>query len=507
MRYSKNIGIMLFAALIAFALLNEFLITPLAISDSDFTTYSIVILLMLPLFALFMLKENFLPEVTAKDIIAGILAFLLLFLLIFILRVRLSYLFVDMRVDMLLFPLLIASLAMLLFGIKNLNRFRAIMVYSIFASPALLLWLASANGGFVAANTLVIYEIVKLGFPHAVYSAPMTITANGYSVGIGQTCVGIGILIGIVMFLAPLAYLYDGKAPRKALWMASGFLLMLLLNFLRMLGIAVSWFFFGPSNTIIAIHLFAGILLFYIAIIAMVLLSGKYGLAFPAAKKRAKRPERSKQNRLYLVGIFLAIAVAIAYYLLLSDYTGAHILSPLSVYQHGTFNASRLNGFVAMVSNQSNFDITAIQDTAQNSVVIAASNATFSRTDPIAMLVTSSLINDLPYLLTNTTIVGEMTFFSNDSTTQSVYYLESYGRSFMLFNEIIPYTYPNGTTTSIGVYAVVPANGTSASIHCSNYYNAPYTSIINFANPVSHNSWAGARIVSAYCIIKKLVRQ
>ncbi len=511
MVYDRRVAVILFAVLIAASLLDSLSITSLAISDSDFTTYIIVPMLMLPLFALFMLKERIEPHVGRRDVAVGIVIFAVLALLTVFLRAQLSYLFSDLHVEMLLFPLLLLSLAALLFGIRNLNRFKAIAIYSLFASPALLLWMASLNSAFVVANTLAIYGALSLFFHNAAYIAPLTITANGYSVGIGETCVGIGILIGTVLFLAPLAYLYDGKLSSKALWVASGFGLMLLLNLLRMLGIAFAWFFYGPSNAILTVHLFAGILLFYIAIVVMILLSGRYGLRMPLPvrrKEKRARPgaaARSNGTRFYLAGIAAAVAVTAVYLLLLSDYPGVQVVSPLVVYDRVGFNASGLDGLVNTISNESSFNVSIFQDTQDEYILMTFSNATFNQSAPIEVLLLSSRIDELRALTNNTTVTGELTFFSTSGLTQRVYSLSSDGYGFLLYNEVEPYAFANGSSTSVAIYAVLPENRTSSGITCQGYYNAPYTEMINAPDPRSYNSTADAEMTSAYCIIERMV--
>ena len=162
MVYDRRFGIVIFTILVIVALLNTLYITPLTISDTDFTTYIVVPLLMLPLFAFFMLKEKMVPDVRKRDLLIGTILFVILFVLTVLLRSDLSYLFTSLHIDMLLFPLMIGSLAILLFGFRNIGRFKAIMIYALFVSPTLLLWLSSANTGFVVDNTLVIYGIISV---------------------------------------------------------------------------------------------------------------------------------------------------------------------------------------------------------------------------------------------------------------------------------------------------------------------------------------------------------
>ncbi|MEM3839330.1 MAG: archaeosortase/exosortase family protein [Candidatus Micrarchaeaceae archaeon] len=498
MRYNKKAGIVIFAVLIAIALADEYLATSLTVSDSDFTTYIAVPLLMLPLLALFIGKEDIVPKVGRRDIAIGIFAFVALFFILVFLRLNLSYVFIDMRVDMLLFPLMIAALASFLFGAQNISKFKFLMVYSLFASPALLLVLAGVNLDFAAFNTVLIFNIIKLIFPNSIYIAPITISANTYTIGIGETCVGIGVLISTVMFLAPLAYMYNGRTARKGLWIASGFALMLLLNIMRMLGIAIAWFFYGPSNAILTIHIFAGILLFYISIVVMILAASRYGLSFPYAIKQ-KRKAYIKNN----LGIGFAVAAVLIYVLLLSDYPGAKPASALVISENAQLNVSHAGSIVNLFTNQSRFNVTAIQNYPSNYISIALTNGTYNLSHPIGLLISGVRTNDLEFILRNATLIGEQTFLSNKSVSQQVYYLDFGGNNLLAYTEVIPYVYGNGTSTELRVFAVMPANLTPSSIKCPGYYNWLYTGLGNIFS--GGNQLVNSKIMSAYCIAEGLV--
>ncbi len=93
--------------------------------------------------------------------------------------------------------------------------------------------------------------------------------------------------------------------------MASGLVLLFVLNLLRMTLIAGLWIVSGPTAALSTIHLFAGILLFYLAIIVMMLVAGKFGLGLKPATK--KKPARVQYSTL---GIALAFAFAVVYLLL-----------------------------------------------------------------------------------------------------------------------------------------------------------------------------------------------
>ena len=102
-------------------------------------------MLMIPLFALFMMKENIAPKTDMRSLALGAILFLLFIVLGQYFRNYLSYLFFSYRIDMLLFPIAIFSLAALLFGSGNLKKFSFLAIYALFASPLLLLPVIGLN--------------------------------------------------------------------------------------------------------------------------------------------------------------------------------------------------------------------------------------------------------------------------------------------------------------------------------------------------------------------------
>ena len=272
MRYTGNTGIAILTIAILLLLVSSVYITKFEISDTDPSTYVIAPLLMLPVFSIFMLKNKASPRIGKKDLVIGAVTFAAFLLLILYLRFSLSFLFVSFRVDLLLLPLAIAALVIILFGLENLGKFKALMIYALLASPAVLLPIIKAGGGFTVFNTVIVYGLIKPFVSGIAYSAPITIRAGTYSIGIGQTCVSLGIFVAMALFMIPVAYFYKGRARAKILWVASGVLLLFVLNVARMLGIAYYWLAYGPSSTVLLVHTFIGSLLFYLAIIAMLLL-------------------------------------------------------------------------------------------------------------------------------------------------------------------------------------------------------------------------------------------
>lgn len=506
MGYGKRARIIIFSALVLFIIINSFYITPLEIIDTDPSTYAIVPILMLPLLALFLMKKEIVPNVAEGDILFGMVLFTLFIMLTVYLRFSLSYLFVSYKVYMLILPALLSSLAILLFGSKNLVKFRMILAYALLASPILLMPIINLNKTFTVFNTLVIYSGLRLFVHNATYIPPITIVANGYRVGIGETCVGIGVLIAIVLFLMPLAFFYNGGNRRKVLWTLSGFLLLLLLNILRMFGIAAVWILYGISSALSTVHLFAGIALFYLSIIIMMLASGKYGLwiDFGGNKKTLKTRHTKVDYGLY--GIATAIIISALYYLLTLNYANLLYVSPISIVNNNkaSFNSIAIANFVVNATNTKGFTSLIETDKGGNSTTILMYNSTINASAPIVLFISPPKASVEGELLGNSTLKGRLAFLGNDGIRAGVYDVVSNNTEFIVYHTVLPYQMPNGTTVPISAYGILPASEVGMA-SCSNY-NVFYTRIYNILALNLYNRNATRRISSAYCIFNKLVR-
>ena len=275
MKYNKNLAFLIFAVLIGISIFYSFYFTPLTISDTDPSTYVVISIIMLPIFAFLFIKNDIKIDVKKRDIIYGVFFFLIAVFLTIILNFYFSYSFLSYRVDLIIFPFMIFSIFSLLFGIKNLKKIIPIVIYVILSSSLIMLFLILQNQTFTIINTKIVYSIVSIFFKNATYLPPITILANNYHIGIGESCVGLGILLAIMFLIAPIAYFYNGSLKKKILWFIFGVVIVLLLNIFRMSLIALIWIFYGPTQALSIFHSFAGIFIFYISIILILILSSK----------------------------------------------------------------------------------------------------------------------------------------------------------------------------------------------------------------------------------------
>ncbi len=505
MRYDGRIGVLIFALAIFISVSALLLATPLYISDTDPTTYAIVPIMMLPIFAFFMLREKMVPEVDYADILLAIGLFAVLMAASLSLRFWLSYAFLGYWVEMLLFPVLIASLAIAIFGRKNVRRFRWIALYSIIASPVFFLPVIYSNQQFSVLNTQIVYGIVKLLYSKAVYSAPISILANGYRIGIGQACVGVGVLIGIVLFMAPLAYLYEGSKVRKAEWMLFGLLLLFLLNIVRMAGIALAWIMFGPTEALFSVHLIAGLLLFYISIIVTIILSGRFGLKLNSGRGELKQKSRGRQERKlqgkWAAGVAVALAISIVYLWSSLPYLSAQRI-PLLNLRYQSYYAPDNSSFgqlLPSVVDFAGFNTTLLQATNSSASMLVWGNG-INSTYPIVAYLGYVNSSDQSALLAKNMLLGKIYLIGKNGMSAEIYDLESNGTGFFVYDAKVPYVYGSGYSI-IDVYLVMPSSDTGkgcGGLGFSNY-------LLNAFNPSIYDNTLERGFSGAYCRMMGMV--
>ena len=369
----KTAGVVLFAILTFAIIICSLGITQGYISDTNASTYVIVPMIMLPVFAVFMLKEKkIVPNVDANSVVFGIVLFALFIALELNALGYLGAEFFAYRIDMLLVPIGLIAIASMIFGLENLDKFAWIAIYALFASPVLLMPIINLNLSFASANSIAIFQLLKPVFSGMTFVGPITVYLNGHGVSIGNTCIGIGALIGLAMFLLPVAYFMDGKPRDKLVWVLSAVGLMLLLNFLRMLIITVSWFAYGPSSVILAVHSVVGQLIFYAVIIIMLLLHGKYVLSYPEIGIGKEKYDYNGR------AIFVAAAFSILYLFLSLNYLNASQQALASIPQTATFSKSSIISLYGSYVSAAYNDSTALSalGAGNRSIGLTLQNAT-----------------------------------------------------------------------------------------------------------------------------------
>jgi exosortase/archaeosortase family protein len=505
MRYNRNRAIVILLLGVIILLATSAFITPTTISDTDPSTYVIVPILMMPLFLLFVFKTDIEPKVNRRDAAIGALAFTSFIVLTVLLRLYFSVYFVSFRIDMLLMPLGILALVSLLFGSSNISRFKSVMLYSLLASPAVMFPIINAANGFTNLNTLLVYNILKLFISGVQYSAPLTISANGYNIGIGNACVSIGIFIALALFLIPVAYFYNGKDKKKVYWVFSGVILLLVLNLLRMLGISFVWLTYGANSTALFVHTFIGVVLFYLVIVVMILVTKFYGMDANPVKQRKKRVvgKRIDIDNSY---VFAAFAFSFIYLLLTINYSTSLKISPISLMQNAPFNFTnvQISGVVQDMVKRGNFSSLMMVPSSGEYVIFHLMNSTFNSTNSIMFLVMAPSANMTRSISKNNTVLGSIGFFNNKGSTEQVYDVISDNEELIVYNTNMQLALENASTVTMSIYAVVPADVLPNVTSCSSY-DPIYSGVMNLVNPANYNRTVMRKIVSEECIFDRIV--
>ena len=502
MRFRNSTVIILISLLVLLTLINIILVSPFYISDTNPYSYTSMIILLLPLFFMLGLKEKFKADLDKNSIILGIVLFALFILSNTYLFMTFSFLFISYGITFITYPLLLASIISLTIGIRNIRRFGSQIAYSIFGSSAILIPIVALNNQFVVFNTSIVFQIIKLLASNAVYISPITIGLNGSYIGIGNACVDIGAIIAIVFIMIPIAYFYEGKVKDKALWVASSAILLFVLNIIRMVSITMLIFYYGASTSILYVHAFAGMLLFYIAMILMLIFAGKYRMHLP----RLPRSPVANYGRYAKYGFSLAIIISLIAFYASYVYLSASYVAPYEP-GGGSLLTTNLSGsgvnpstFIS-TTNYSEYRANASEGI---SAIYSISSPNSSVKQSI-LIVTSENSPVKYYIMNGSDTLGELNFINNKGISGSVAYAISNGTKFIVYSSKNPVGLTGGGTAAAELILITPYNASengSCIMHDSNMYSY----IAGLSGSVLNNGSVSRALEWGYCYSSAVIK-
>jgi exosortase/archaeosortase family protein len=498
--YQRASYVIFFIAL-SLLLVNNILTASPSILDTDPSTYVIVPLLMLLLLAIFSAKEKAIPSVDNTDMAYGIIAFVAFFAALTAAKYYLAPYSASLRTDMLFFPAAILSLLLLLFGRKNLRKFWILLVYPVFASPLILFPIFGLNSAFAGLNTQAVYGIIHPFINGLSYIPPTTISINNSQIGIGEACAGIGALIGIALFLVPIAYFFDGKKKAKACWVASGVVLLLVLNVLRLLSISLVWLFYGLNASALLVHSFIGILIFYIVIVAMVLLLPKYGITFPDLNTGTKKTKQKHKSESMVFGYAAAIILSLFYFYISLNYLGYVIPSPASLESISGLNTSSqgsINLFSGMVGRATalGFNSTFLPINNTSSAIMLT-NGTFGKSTPILLLLAPNG-NQTTALTAENKAENSSTYLDSFGNKIEIYSFTSNGTRLFVSHTRLFRQITNDSSLGFSMYLIMPAQAANYTPSCGiDLVDSQIFSLLS-----GHN--IDASLAGPYCLTERI---
>ena len=482
--------------------LSSYFITPLAIEDTNPETYVIVPILMLPIFAFFYIFSSIKPSRDRLSFAIGIAAFVIFEILVIAARFWLSFMFLSFRVDLLLFPLAIFSLATIMFGIRNAGKFKALLLYSLFASPAVLWPLLKLDPAIAKANTIAIFAALSLFEKGLRYIAPITISSPVSIIGIGDTCISIGFFIALFFFLMPVAFIYAGRISRKALWITSGILLLLLFNYLRMLGISAYWLAYGYNNTVLLIHEFIGSILFYLTIVIMLLVAGKFGLHFANKSRKSSAGKRKHEKQDYKA-YAAALLLSISYFALTYNYSTAMTIPTIALANQTALNPHNSSISRLISSSLLGKGLKNIYVSTAYGIGFFAWNNSINSSNPLLLYIARPGIGTTKGMLANNTVKSRIWVFDSNGTTGEMYDIIANGSEFFVYRTRVVFTMYNASSVVANAYVIIPKY--LVRMQTCEGLDSLYTFFYNIANPYYYNETERSRLLSAYCIARNMM--
>jgi exosortase len=228
------------------------------------------------------------PTQLRLDFVLGrVLGVLLIGLaLVIALLVPLSIRFWLYRIDLVSLPIFVAGTIALLYGARRLWSLWFPVAFLLLAWPVPYLplvgdWLAGFTDATVALVTALSHVL-----PIATAGSEGVFTLHHagapFVLAVGSACAGVNSLVGFLLVGTALAYVVRGSLLAKVGWLAVGLVIVWAFNILRIEAIFVVGTLFGPRAALDVLHPVAGLIVFNLGILLMLVVTPRFGLAFAA---------------------------------------------------------------------------------------------------------------------------------------------------------------------------------------------------------------------------------
>jgi exosortase/archaeosortase family protein len=228
------------------------------------------------------------------------------------------------RIDLLSLPLFVAGAICLLYGVRRLWTLRFAVAFLLLAWP--VPYLPIVGDGMRASVDITVALLARLTdlLPLA---TPINDGAEGifaihhggqfFLVSVGTACSGVNSLVGFGLIGSALTAVIHGPIVRRAAWLLAGLALVWVLNVVRIETIFVVGAIYGEAAALDVLHPVAGLVLFNLLVVGMLLALPAFGLslrepdpAATAATGGAREVAGGRIGRSVMVGGLVALLFA-----------------------------------------------------------------------------------------------------------------------------------------------------------------------------------------------------
>lgn len=227
------------------------------------------------------------------------------------------------RVDLLTLPLYVAGLVSLFLGVRRVWALRFPILFLLLAWPVPFTVLLSVTAvpftEMTAKATALATTIVPIARP-AFGDETLFLVGTGletFAVSIGSACSGVNSFVGFLLLGAATLYLVRGAPIRRLAWLAFGLALTLGLNLARIMAILAVGSIVGEEAALGILHPMAGLVVFNVGVLVMLLLVPRFGLRFVGRDSRAEEgtgdagPAHLKPNHRFHPALLVAVVIAV----------------------------------------------------------------------------------------------------------------------------------------------------------------------------------------------------
>jgi exosortase/archaeosortase family protein len=249
-----------------------------------------------------------------------------------------------LRIDLLSLPIFVSGAVALLFGVRRLWSLRFPILFLFLAWPAPYVAITGDAMRLSVDATVAVLGVISVVLPLAspVGGSPGLFLIGwgdqAIPVSVASACSGINSVVGFgILGVAMMAVMRGGLVGRFA-WLVAGLVLIWLLNLARIELIFLVGALGSPQLALSVLHPIAGLLVFNVGIVIMIVLARRFGIVFEFARVEHRDAGPGFSRRRLAFPVVIGVAAALTMSFVNASYAG---FQPIS----GGFGLPAITGF------------------------------------------------------------------------------------------------------------------------------------------------------------------